>query len=196
MRLQVILVLLFFPILGTAQERGLGLRLGEPFSISYKDFVKNYFSYEILVGSGSINSPTYYRKSFDRRPPSPGATLVSLEGTRGVALSYRMAFHADFTDSFNLEEGYLLVYSGLGMQLRTAQVSYRYTKTNTTMNPQGPFEIETRTNGDVGPEAFLGAEYYFDPVPFSVFVEGGVFMELIDRMHVKGQGGIGIRYLF
>jgi hypothetical protein len=57
-------------------------------------------------------------------------------------------------------------------------------------------QIENRTNGDLGPEAFVGAEYYFDPVPFSVFVEAGVFTELIDRAHFKGQGGIGIRYLF
>jgi hypothetical protein len=27
-------------------------------------------------------------------------------------------------------------------------------------------------------------------------VEAGVFTELIDRAHLKGQGGIGIRYLF
>jgi hypothetical protein len=196
MRLVVTTLLLLLPFLGQAQERGLGLRFGEPFSISYKGLVKDYLSYEILVGSGSINSDTYFQKSFDRRPPSSDARVVSLTGTRGVALSFRMALHADFTNAFRLEEGYLLGYAGLGAQLRTTQVNYRYTQVSNTMNPSLPIQTENRTNGDLGPEAFVGAEYYFDPVPFSVFVEAGVFTELIDRTHLKGQGGIGIRYLF
>lgn len=196
MRLHVTALLLLLPILGQAQERGLGFRFGDPFYISYKDFVRDYLSYEVLVGSGSINRDAYYQKSFNRRPPSSAATLVSLEGTRGVAVSFRMALHADFTNVFTLEGGYLLGYAGLGAQLRTTQVNYRYTQVSNTMNPPLPLQTENRTNGDLGPEAFLGAEYYFDPVPFSVFMEAGVFTELIDRAHLKGQGGIGIRYLF
>lgn len=196
MRLLVTALLLLLPILGKAQERGFGLRFGDPFSISYKDFLRDYISYEIMLGSGSINTFTYYQKSFDRLPPSSGAALISLEGSRGVAVSFRMALHADLTNAFPLEEGYLLGYAGLGAQLRNTQVIYKYTQVSNTMNPSLPIQSENRTNGDLGPEAFVGAEYYFDPVPFSVFVEAGVFTELIDRAHLKGQGGIGIRYLF
>lgn len=196
MRLLVTALLLLLPILGQAQERGLGLRFGEPFSISYKDFVKDYLSYEVLVGSGSINRGAYFQKSFDRRPPSSSATLVSLEGTRGVAVSFRMALHTDLTEAFQLEEGYLLGYAGLGTQLRTTQVNYQYTTVRNSIDNLIVLQTENRTNGDLGPEAFVGVEYYFDPVPFSVVVEAGVFTELIDRAHLKGQGGIGIRYLF
>jgi hypothetical protein len=107
-----------------------------------------------------------------------------------------MAAHTDITDSFELEEGTLLGYAGLGAQLRTTQVSYLYGTFANTMNPPKPFETDTRTNGDFGPEFFIGADYYFDSNPFAVFVEAGIFTELIDRAHLKGQGGIGIRYLF
>lgn len=196
MRLLVTALLLLLPILGYAQERGLGFRFGEPFSISYKDLVKDYLTYEILVGSGSINRDAYYQKSFDRRPPSSDARVVSLTGTRGVALSFRMALHMDLTDAFELEEGYFLGYTGLGAQFRTTQVNYQYTTVSNTMDYLIALQTENRTNGDLGPEAFVGVEYYFDPVPFSLFVEAGVFTELIDRAHLKGQGGFGIRYLF
>lgn len=196
MRLLVTALLLLLPILGQAQERGLGLRFGELFSISYKDFVKDYLSYEVLVGSGSINRGAYFQKSFDRRPPSSEARVVSLTPTRGVALSFRMALHTDLTEAFQLEEGYLLGYAGLGTQLRTTQVNYQYTTVRNSIDNLIVLQTENRTNGDLGPEAFVGVEYYFDPVPFSVVVEAGVFTELIDRAHGKGQGGISIRYLF
>ena len=196
MRLLVTALLLLLPILGQAQERGLGLRFGDPFSIAYKDFFKEYLSYEVLLGTGSINSDTYYQKSFDRRPPNPNARVVSLAGTRGVALSFRLAAHTDMTEAFELEEGYLLGYAGLGAQFRTTQVNYKYSTISDSIDYLKALQIETRTNGDLGPEAFLGAEYYLDPVPFSIFVEAGIFSELIDRAHLKGQGGIGIRYLF
>jgi hypothetical protein len=56
---------------------------------------------------------------------------------------------------------------------------------------------EQRTNVDFGPEAFIGAEYYFDDLPINIFAEAGFFLELLDRVgHVKGQGAIGIRYIF
>ena len=196
MRTILVFLFLLLPFFGHAQEGGLGLRFGDPFSITYKDFFREYLSYEILVGSGSINSDAYYQKSFARRPPNPDAKVVSLVGTRGVALSFRLAAHTDITDSFALDQGYLLGYAGLGAQLRTTKVNYEYTSNGNSIDYLKALQIENRTNGDLGPEAFVGAEYYFDPVRFSVFVEAGVFTELIDRAHLKGQGGIGIRYLF
>ena len=189
-------LLLLLPLLGIAQERGIGIRLGDPFSLTYKDFVRDYISYELSLGSGSINSENYFKKSFDRRPPSPSALLASVSAAKGISLAFRMAAHTDITDSFELEEGTLLGYLGLGAQLRTTQVSYVYGAIDNTMNPPKPFETDTRTNGDFGPEFFIGADYYFDSIPFAVFVETGLFLEIIDRQHLKGQGGLGIRYLF
>lgn len=196
MKKLLLALLLLLPGLGIAQERGIGVRLGDPFSISYKDFVKDYLSYEIMVGSGSINAESYFIESFARRPPSPSAIATSVAATKGISLGFRMATHTDITDYFELEEGTLLGYFGLGAQLRTTQVSYVYGAFANTMNPPTALKTETRTNGDFGPEFFVGADYYFDSAPFAVFAETGLFLELIDRRHLKGQGGIGIRYLF
>lgn len=193
-------ILIFFiliPFLTIAQERGAGIRLGEPFSLTYKDFIEDYLSYEIMIGAAGVNGSDYYRKDFENNPPSSNAFYQGHSASSGISLNFRMALHEDITDVFEITQGYLLGYGGAGVQLRTTQVSYSYFVTNPNPSPGGGIpSIEERSNFDLGPEVFAGAEYYFDETPISVFLEVGVFLELIDRVNLKGQGGIGIRYLF
>lgn len=184
---------MLLPFLSIAQERGAGIRLGEPFSLTYKDFIEDYLSFEVMVGSGGINGSDYYRKSFENNPPNSEAFYLSHSASRGINLNFRMALHEDITDVFEITQGYLLGYGGAGIQFRTTNVEYIYQPSPVVA---GPVLSESRTNIDIGPEVFAGAEYYFDETPISVFAEVGVFLELIDRINLKGQGGIGIRYLF
>lgn len=184
-------------MLGIAQERGAGIRLGEPFSLTYKDFIEDYLSFEVMLGSGGVNGSNYYRRSFENNPPVSSAVFSGYSARRGVSINGRLALHEDITDMFEISEGYLLGYAGAGVQLRTIQVNYSYFRPNPNPAPGGGIpEIEERSNLDLGPEAFVGAEYYFDEAPISVFAEIGVFLELIDRINFRGQGGIGVRYLF
>jgi hypothetical protein len=148
-----------------------------------------------MVGGGSVNSRNYYQRSFENNPPSSNAFYLNHTSSRGIALSFRMALHEDITDMFEITEGYLLGYAGVGAQLRTANITYSYFEQNDPGSLQKTL-TERRTNIDLGPEAFAGAEYYFDETPISIFAEVGMFLELIDRINFKGQGGIGIRYLF
>ncbi len=197
MKLRLIILLMLLPMLGLAQERGAGIRLGEPFSLTYKDFIEDYLSFEVMLGSGGVNGSNYYRRSFENNPPASNAVFSGFSASRGVSINGRLALHEDFTDMFEITEGYLLGYAGVGAQLRTTQVNYSYFVPND--NPQiggGIPRIEERSNVDFGPEAFVGAEYYFDELPISVFAEIGIFLELIDRVNFRGQGGIGVRYLF
>ena len=193
MKFRIAVLIFFLPILGFAQERGAGIRLGEPFALTYKDFFEDYLSYEILVGAGGVNQGDYFRKDFDSNPPANNAFYLGHTADRGVSLSFRMALHEDITDMFDIEQGYLLGYAGAGVQLRTTRVNYVYNVgTSSSTLPLS----EERTNFDLGPEVFGGAEYYFDDTPISVFVEIGLFVEFVDRINMRGQGGIGVRYLF
>lgn len=193
MQYRILLLLLLFPLLSYGQERGAGIRLGEPFSLTYKDFIDDYLSYEVMVGSGGVNGVNYYQKSFENNPPNSDAFYLSHSASRGVNLNFRMALHEDITDTFEITTGYLLGYAGAGVQLRTTRVNYVYQPGPVLA---GPVLNEERTNLDIGPEVFGGAEYYFNDTPLSVFAEVGVFLELIDRINLRGQGGIGVRYLF
>jgi hypothetical protein len=193
-RFRLLLLLFLCPLFGLAQERGAGLRLGEPFSLTYKDFIEDYLSYEVMLGSGGINSSEYYRKDFESNPPASNAFYVGHSASRGVSINFRMALHQDITDVFEINQGYLLGYAGAGVQIRSTNVDYSYVTNSIGGNQQSL--SEERSNFDFGPEAFAGAEYYLSETPISIFAEFGLFLELIDRINIKGQGGIGVRYLF
>ena len=195
MKFKFLIFLLGIPMIGFSQERGAGIRLGDPVALTYKDFLDDYLSYEIMLGGGGVNSRDYYQRSFENNLPSSTSFYLNHTASRGVALSARVALHEDITDMFEITEGYLLGYAGVGAQLRTANITYSYFE----QDDPGSFQkalTTRRTNIDLGPEAFGGAEYYFDETPISMFAEIGVFLELIDRINFKGQGGLGVRYLF
>ncbi len=185
----------FSPIFSYAQQHQLGLRLGEPLSITYKTDLDDRFSVEGMIGRGSANSAAYYRRSFENNRPLSSAVYQGHTASDAFTLNARVAYHEDITSEFDISEGTLLAYLGAGAQLRSVNVNYVYF----TPNPseQTVFLNESRTNIDLGPEGYFGSEYLFEDLPISVFAEVGLFFELIDRPgHLKLQGGIGARYLF
>lgn len=193
MKYRLIILLVVLPFISFAQERGVGIRLGEPLSITYKDFLSDNISIEGMIGVAGVNGASYYQKDFESNPPESNSFYVSSSAQKGISFNVRSAYHEDITDVFGITEGYLLAYGGVGIQLRTTKVTYAYADGQTS----SLLKNDSRTNADFGPEAFIGVEYYFDEVPISVFGEAGFFLELIDRIgHVKGQGGIGVRYIF
>ncbi len=196
MKYKIILLFILFPFLSQAQERSIGLRIGEPISVTFKDFISDYVSFELMLGSAGLNGASYFQRDFENNPPNSSAFYLSHSAKKGISLNGRLAYNEDITDVFGIEQGYLLGYGGAGVQLRTASLTYRYTD-GLISNGNTPIFEETRTNIDFGPEAFIGAEYYFDELPMNIFVEAGMFLELLDRVgHIKGQGGIGVRYIF
>ena len=197
MKFNVLLTFLMIPLIGLSQERGAGIRFGEPFSLTYKDFIEDYFSFELMLGSGGVNSSNYYKRSFDKNPPTSDAVLMTYSVNRGASINGRLALHEDITDRFEITEGSLLAYAGVGVQLRTTHVTYAYLREKVNPNPGAAILLmDERSNVDGGPEAFAGAEFYFDKIPISVFAETGIFLELIDRVNFRGLGGVGVRYLF
>jgi hypothetical protein len=189
----LVLAMAMMPLFAFAQEPGIGLRLGEPFSITYKTFLDDKISLEGMIGRVGPNSAQYYQRAFNNNRPSSNAFYVGHSTSNSLSLNFRGAYHEDFTDDFNIGSGYLLGYAGVGAQLRSVRVDYTFTDTSISPAPLR----ETRRNLDFGPEAFGGAEYYFDEAPISVFGEIGFFMEVLDRFgHFRLQGAIGVRYIF
>lgn len=188
-----ILLTLFLPLIATAQESSVGLRLGDPLSLSYRTFLDDRISIEAMIGRGGLNGPQYYRRIFENNPPTPDSFYLGHSVTGNLALNFRGAIHEDLSDEIGITEGRLIGFLGAGIQMRTNTLDFSYS--NATMPPV-PL-MERRTNFDLGPEAFGGGEYYFQDLPMSVFLEVGVFLELLDRFgHLRLQGAIGVRYLF
>ncbi|WP_026333598.1 MULTISPECIES: hypothetical protein [Rhodonellum] len=194
MKKLLILAFAMLPLLTFGQETGIGLRLGEPLSITYKTFIDDVFSIEAMVGSAGANSAQYYQRAFDNNLPAPNAFYSGHSTSNSFSFNLRGAYHEDFTSDLNIESGYLLGYAGAGVQLRSVRVDYAYTN---PVSSGAPILRDRRTNIDFGPEIFGGAEYYFDDLPINVFAEIGLFMEVLNRFgHVRLQGAIGARYLF
>jgi hypothetical protein len=195
MKKSILFALLLLPFFGHAQEHQIGLRLGEPFSITYKTYLDEHFSVEGMIGRGSPNSTPYYRRAFETNRPLSSAVYSGHSVSDAFNLHARIAYNEDITSEFDISEGTLLAYAGVGAQLRSTRVDYAYFTPSTGNQPN--FQAESRTNIDFGPEGYVGTEYIFQDLPLSIFAEVGLFLELLDRPgHIKLQGGIGARYLF
>src|SRR5690554_5268147 len=195
MKKAILIFLMSFPMLAIAQEHHLGIRIGEPLSITYKTYIDEQFSLEAMIGRAGSNSGQYYKRSFDNSRPSPGAIYGSHSASGGLSLNLRGAYNEDISSEFDIVEGALFAYGGAGLQLRSVGVDYYYQGEypTTTMLPLH----EKRSNVDFGAEGFIGSEYFFEDLPMSVFAEVGLFLEIADRpVHIRLQGGIGARYLF
>jgi hypothetical protein len=188
-------VLFIMPFFGFAQEHQIGLRLGEPFSITYKTYLDEHFSVEGLIGRGSPNSTSYYRRAFENNRPLSSAVYSGHSVSDAFSLHARVAYNEDISSEFDISEGTLLAYVGVGAQIRSATVDYAYFTPSAGGQPV--MRSESRNNIDFGPEGYIGTEYIFQDLPLSIFAEVGLFIELVDRPgHIKLQGGLGARYLF
>lgn len=194
MKRVTLFVLFIMPFFGIAQEHQIGLRLGEPFSITYKTYLDEHFSVEGLIGRGNPNSTSYYRRAFENNRPVSSALYSGHSVSDAFSLHARVAYNEDISSEFDISEGTLLAYVGVGAQIRNARVDYLYF-TPSANDPM--IQAESRNNIDFGPEGYIGTEYIFQDLPLSIFAEVGLFLELVDRPgHVKLQGGLGARYLF
>lgn len=188
-------VLFVVPFFGIAQEHQIGLRLGEPFSVTYKTYFDEHFSVEGLIGRGSPNSTPYYRRAFENNRPVSSAVYSGHSVSDAFSLHARVAYNEDISSEFDITEGTLLAYVGVGAQIRSARVDYAYFTPSAGDFPT--MRSESRNNIDFGPEGYIGSEYIFQDLPLSIFAEVGLFLELVDRPgHIKLQGGLGARYLF
>jgi hypothetical protein len=173
-----------------AQHQGIGLRLGEPFGITYKRYLPQNRALEFLVGSAPKQwGEDYYRNSFEDRYEDDDE--VSHDVKSVVYLQGRYLFHNPIAADI---EGKFTWYWGVGALIKSARVEYRYREEIRTTN-QVIYERD-RTDIDFGPEVIGGVEYTFEDAPISVFGEFDLLLELTDRTTFRLLGGVGARFNF
>lgn len=153
MRLRFLILLFLFSLLSYAQERGRGIRVGEPNFFIDKDFWKDHISFEIKIGRAGANNSSYYQKNFVKNPPDQNTLYLSERTKFGISPNLRSAIHQDFTDQFDIKTGYLLGYIGLGAQIRTILVTYLYSINSISLS--GPQALkDQRITIDLGSDFF------------------------------------------
>jgi hypothetical protein len=194
----ILFAILWLSITGLqAQEydQAIGLRVGDPFGISYKIYKSDSRAIEFIGGaSGSNWHTTYYRKSFDRISKFNNALYD------GHRVDYSLAFSARylFQKSISPDVDGFKWYYGAGLHMRFASVEYKYIDRSQAGNPfLADRFFDNHNNFDVGPEGVIGMEYTLYDAPLTLFMETSLFGEIVDNpLSFRFFGAIGIRFNF
>lgn len=195
------ITLLSSNMLLSAQDWGIGLRGGDPTGITVKKY-NDRSAWEVNVGRSHLfYGKGYYKNNFkywvDEEYDYDDFEYRDFDGAFPVSIQVRYLIHVPLSEIAKENVAGLDLYYGIGGQLRyqTFRYSYRYKVPGT---PGWIWrENESVTDIDVGVDGIVGLEYTFPDLPFSMFFDVNVFLEIVDRpLYVWGQGGIGVRFRF
>jgi len=181
---------------------GLGLKLGDPFAITYKFYPNKNISFAVDLGkpaSGLYNQ--YFRDQFNsyvQDTVTLGSTVSYL--THQVKSDYiaeiKCLYHID---AHKISPG-LQLYVGGGWEWKKTKLRYDYQfdggggpdpSGETTF---GTFNAQRFTQGIQG---VIGFEYSYFQLPISAFMELEYFVDMqLDPGWRRVEGGVGLRYVF
>ncbi|MDZ7650874.1 MAG: hypothetical protein U5K54_29145 [Cytophagales bacterium] len=178
--------------------QGIGIKLGDPFALSYKFYANKNWSFAANAGkaaSGLYNK--YYRNAFNTYVPD------SLEGTETMQYLTHKAnqdwlleakFLYQWDASENIQRFAALCWSWMVMAQYKSNLTITCMKTEILRASLVSFRENRFT---YGPVALAGFEYSYFSLPLSAFIEVEWFTDvLLDPGYQRFQGGVGIRYVF
>jgi hypothetical protein len=188
----IALVLLACCTVSNAQKHAIGLRLGDPMGITYKNYLTKTRSVEFILGSASKNWHwDYYQNSFEDYSQFSNDRYISHQVLSTLYLQGRYLLNYDI--QIDGMVGKLDWYWGLGALVKAAHVRYTFQDFSGNV----PVESGTKYDIDFGPEGIIGLEYKFQNIPLSVFGEASLLIELADRPGaIRVFGAVGARYNF
>lgn len=181
----------------SAQDWGIGFRLGDPSGVTVKHYWNNK-AFEVSLGRTQFfTRNSFYSKEYERwydRRDFKYDKHEFLSYGRSVPIGLQL--HYLIQNPIAKANG-LSWYYGFGGQMRLAsyRFSYRYKLPND--NDWVYVSDERVSSLDVGVDGVLGLEYTFPKAPVSVFLDGTLYMELFDDPFLFSlQGGTGLRFRF
>ncbi|HEX6890334.1 MAG TPA: hypothetical protein VF141_06570 [Chryseolinea sp.] len=190
------------PIFETSRYpyQGIGIKLGDPFAITYKYYANNKFAVAVDIGkasSGLYNR--YFREKFDQYVVTDtfSTSDASIEYYTHKVLSdligeVKLLYSVDAS---KVAPG-LQAYLGAGWEVKNTKLQYDYTYLESAASEDefGRFE---RTRFTMGPQAVVGIEYAYFKIPISAFMELEYFYDVLaDPGWSRIEGGVGLRYIF
>ncbi len=169
--------------------QGLGVKLGDPFAITYKLYPSRHWAFAADVGmtsSGLYND--YYKGLFKSYSPVDTLNYLSHKVTGDLYIETKFLYQWDVE---KISKG-LQLYAGIGWQWRSTTLKYNYSYELGTK--YGTF---THSRFTYGPVLILGFEYAYFTWPVSAFIEVELFTDnMADPGYHRFQGGVGLRYVF
>ena len=193
----LLLALPFLPLTALGQNWGIGFRLGDPSGLSIKKYAGDH-AFELSVGRTHLfDRNNYYYDRYDRWYGDQNFNhkehqLVSYSHGRAVGIQFHYLVHKDVKNATGLRW-----YFGAGGQVRLMRYRYDY-RYKLENGPDWIVVSDQRvTETDFGVDGVLGLEYKFRDAPVSLFLDGTLFMEIVDDPFIfTPQFGIGARYTF
>lgn len=181
---------------------GLGVKLGDPFAITYKYYANEKFA--IVTDAGKASSglySRYYREKFAEAIASDTLTGEAEIDYLTHKINSDWVAQLKFLWHFNAESVSpgLKVYFGIGAEVKSTKVTYQYLHNtdpngNNSINSLGQFSDHRLT---YGPTLSTGIEYSYFKIPISAFMEVEFYNDIgLDPGWRRFQGGAGLRYVF
>ena len=172
-------------------SHGLGIRIGDPFGLTYKIYYKRRIAVEFTggVGFSGLYAPIH-RDKFNLIDRYQDFEYIAHDVDHSYAHQGRVILHNNFPGYHRLDW-----YVGLGYHVRWYRLKYVYS----FIDEDGRQDVgsDFYNDFDMGPEAALGFEFDYPNVPLTVFAEGGAFwnVEGVTKFW-RIQAGLGVRVDF
>lgn len=169
---------------------GFGIKVGDPFAITYKFYANKHFAIAADFGrSASGLYSKYYSDLFSEFQPATSeyyAHKVTADWVGEVKALYQIGID-------DVAPG-LQLYAGLGWEIRDLSIRYDYYADGGGFTKPFQAEYDRLTQGAQG---VFGIEYSYFKLPISAFMELEYYYDLVkDPGWTKIQGGVGLRYVF
>ena len=179
---------------------GIGVKLGDPFAITYKYYANKKFAVVADFGkaaSGLYNR--YYAEKFyeeiERKTFANGEDSLEYYTHKvksDLVGELKLLYHVNVEP---ISPG-LQFYLGLGWEWKSTKIQYDYTYME-SMGGEKKFGRVDRSRITMGPQAVAGIEYAAFKIPISAFMELEYFTDIqADPGWSRFEGGVGLRYIF
>jgi hypothetical protein len=177
----------------------LGIKLGDPFAVTYKFYGHERFSFAIdfgKAGTGLYNR--YHRDKFnDYTKADTFSTSDSFLEYLTHEVKHDLVGEAKFLYNFDggeISPG-LHLYIGAGWEWKSTRIQYNYLYTTGSAETKSGSFIRERLT--MGPQLVAGIEYAYFQIPISAFLELEYFTDVqADPGWHRFEGGVGLRYIF
>jgi hypothetical protein len=178
--------------------QGIGIKLGDPFALTYKFYASKRFTVAVDAGKASSGLYSkYHRDNFaglaqpDTLTFDQGIEYLSHIVNKEWVLEGKLLYQHDASKVLKGLQWYI----GGGWQWRNTDIQYEY------LLDISFDETEINTFNEayltMGPTAVMGIEYSYFTMPISAFMEIEWYTDII---HDPGwqtlQGGVGLRFIF
>lgn len=179
---------------------GLGIKLGDPFAITYKYYANKRWAF--VADFGKASSGLYNRyfaekfyEELERKKFANGEDSLEYYTHKvktDLIGELKILYHIDVE---KISPG-LQVYIGAGWEWKSTKIQYDFTYMESAGDDKKFGRLE-RSRLTMGPQAVVGIEYAYFKIPISAFMELEYFTDVqADPGWSRVEGGVGLRYVF